>query len=281
MAQKPSLKLGFVMTSLERLIGINGARLAKAVQVGSLFHDVSQIEEALRRYCMHIFANNDDNEYPHSFSGSGTAVRIGRRHFLFCCGHQLTHFRPDQIALHPHQSDVTLTASHMLQPIQTPENADTDYIDARAFEYDVENYPFPNLSSEFFPASDDRIWPHCAVGTFLLCGFPTHRQSISYDPPNVTARMLATTAKFDGATNSPYLLRLKLNSKLSSDGMSGGPVFYIGGQRDRFFVGWAGMIMRGGAASEYLHFLAADYLIEMALHLPIDEMIVSPGEARM
>jgi hypothetical protein len=50
-----------------------------------------------------------------------------------------------------------------------------------------------------------------------------------------------------------------------ADGMSGGPVFYTGGAPGSFFVGFAGMVMRGGENSSYLHFMAADFLIDMAL----------------
>ncbi len=60
--------------------------------------------------------------------------------------------------------------------------------------------------------------------------------------------------------------------------MSGGPVFYTGRIGVSFFIGWAGMIMRGGDNSEYLHFLAAQHLIEMVLHWPIIAASASAGQ---
>jgi hypothetical protein len=55
-----------------------------------------------------------------------------------------------------------------------------------------------------------------------------------------------------------------MEKAFDADGMSEGPVFYIGGAPGSYFVGFAGMIMRGGKASNYLHFMAADFLIQMA-----------------
>jgi hypothetical protein len=53
---------------------------------------------------------------------------------------------------------------------------------------------------------------------------------------------------------------------LDADGMSGGPVFYIGGAPGNYFAGFAGMLMRGGSDANYLHFMSAGFMIDLALN---------------
>jgi hypothetical protein len=110
---------------------------------------------------------------------------------------------------------------------------------------------------------------------FMVYGYPSCLQDVDYSSPKIAARAVEIKATYDGGTSSPHLHRIKMtrNSQFDPDGMSGGPVFYIGSKKGTFFVGWAGIVMRGSASSEYLHFLAANFLIEMAFHHPIDEII--------
>jgi hypothetical protein len=49
-----------------------------------------------------------------------------------------------------------------------------------------------------------------------------------------------------------------------TDGMSGGSVFYIGRAAGSFFIGFAGMIIRGSETSEIIHFVDANFLAQMA-----------------
>lgn len=144
----------------------------------------------------------------------------------------------------------------------TETNSDDDTIDVAAFEYDTGSYGVPNLTSEFFPAADARIWP---TGTaqlpFMVFGYPTSRQL--FDEQHIGARGIEIQAIYDGGTTSPHLHRVKMEKALDADGMSGGPVFYIGGAPGAYFVGFAGMVMRGGTQSSYLHFMAAHFLMQM------------------
>src|SRR5436190_2986519 len=116
-----------------------------------------------------------------------------------------------------------MSASSMRRLAVTEENRDEDTNDVAAFEYDVEGYGVPNLTSEFFPADDSRIWP---TGTarmpFIVFGYPSERSFLT-----------------------PHLHRVKTEQALDADGLSGGPRSYIGGAPASFLVGTAGIIMRG------------------------------------
>lgn len=264
------------MSSPEKTLGIEQTRLAKAIQIGSVLIDPKNVEETLHRYVKHIFALNDSDQIPYSFPGSGSAIRIANRHLLFCCGHQIELWKPDQIAFNIYNSNTIISSTSMFHPTVNSSNADTDFIDARAFEYQIEKYDCDNLESDFFPANPQRIWPNYSINApFMVYGYPSSLQDVDYSFPKIASHAVEIKATYDGGTSSPHLHRIKMvrNTQFNSDGMSGGPVFYLGKEKGSYFLGWAGMVMRGSASSEYLHFLAANFLIEMAFQHPIDEII--------
>jgi len=89
----------------------------------------------------------------------------------------------------------------------------------------------------------------------------------------MVAHRLAVGGRYDGKSSSAELHRLKLDGPISADGMSGGPVFHLGREGDQFFAGWAGMVVRGGNQSEYLHFVAASFIVDWVLRSPVTETI--------
>jgi hypothetical protein len=151
-----------------------------------------------------------------------------------------------------------MSASSMRALAITDANRDDDVIDIAAFEYNVQDYGVANLTSEFLPIDDARIWPTgSAQMPFMVFGYPSTRQL--FDKTRIGARSIEVQAVYDGGTSSPHLHRITMEKALDTDGMSGGPVFYIGGAPGSYFVGFAGMVMRGGKNSKYLHFMAARF----------------------
>jgi len=146
----------------------------------------------------------------------------------------------------------------------TEANRDDETIDVVAFESNIRDYGVPNLTSEFFPAEDARIWPTGSARLpFMVFGYPsTHQQ---FEDVRIGTRSEEVQAVYDGATSSFHLHRVKTERPFDADGMSGGPVFYIGGIPGSYSVGFAGIVMRGGRQSDYLHFMAANFLLDMAL----------------
>ena len=96
----------------------------------------------------------------------------------------------------------------------------------------------------------------------MVFGYPSIRQQ--FEGARIGARCIEVQAVYDGGTSSPHLHRVKMDRPLDADGMSGGPVFYLGGGPGNFFAGFAGIVMRGGGESNYLHFMAAEFLLHMA-----------------
>jgi hypothetical protein len=222
------------------------------------------LENVLQKFCKPIFALTDDSQFPYCLMGSGVAVKMADRHFLFCCRHQIRDYTPDKIAIPLSFETKIISASTMRALAITDANRDDDVIDIAAFEYNVQDYGVANLTSEFFPIDDARIWPtRSAQMPFMVFGYPSTRQL--FDETRIGARSIEVQAVYDGGTSSPHLHRITMEKALDADGMSGGPVFYIGGAPGSYFVGFAGTVMRGGKNSKYLHFMAADFLLHMAL----------------
>ena len=101
------------MAVVRNLLGLTSAL---SVQIGSLWHDSMMLEHTLHKFCKHIFVVTGDEQFPYSFRGSGTAVRIAGRHFLFCCRHQIGDCTPDQFAIRISFEKQIISASTMRWP---------------------------------------------------------------------------------------------------------------------------------------------------------------------
>ena len=112
-------------------------RLASHVLIGDLWHDAGTIEHILHRYCKHIFVLTGDEQFPYSFRGSGTVVKFGGRHFMFCCRHQVGDCAPDRIAFRLYAENKIVSASSILSPLVAVFPDDPDRTDIVAFEYDT------------------------------------------------------------------------------------------------------------------------------------------------
>jgi hypothetical protein len=232
------------------------------VQIGALWYSAWDVEQVLQKYCKQIFALTGDERFPYCLVGSGAAVRFANRHFVFCCVHQVRDYTPDKIAI-PLSFDTKIMSAATIRALKvTDENRDGDTIDVAAFEFDVAGRDVANLTNEFFPIDDARVWPTgTAQKPFMAFGYPSHRQL--FDEDRIGARCISVQAVYDGGTSSPHLQRVRMEKAIDADGMSGGPVFYIGGAPSDYFTGFAGMVMRGGGG--HLHFMSAGFLLDLAL----------------
>jgi hypothetical protein len=250
-----------VMIILPPPVGTSGAW---PVRIGALWHSAWDLENVLQKYCKQIFALTGDPQFPYCLLGSATAIQFANRHFVFCCRHQIRDYQPDEIAVPLSFETRIMSASGLRQLEITDANRDGDTIDVAVFEFNVQDYGVPNLGSEFLCVDDSRVWPTGASQLpFMVFGYPSAKQI--YDETRIGARSIEVHAAYDGGTSSPHLHRIVLEKPYDADGMSGGPVFYIGGGPGTYFVGWAGIAMRGGQNSRFLHFMAADFLLEIAL----------------
>jgi hypothetical protein len=255
------------MATTQASFGILGQLLATSVEVGGFFVPGSQVEKTLHRYCKKLFIHTGIAEFPYQFFGSSTALKIADRHLLFCCGHQIDQFNPENVSFLHAGTNHTISSARKIWPTVTEENKDSDWIDVRGLEYPIPKYEIPNLTSQFFPVRlGSNVWPTNFHKTFILFGYPTERQRVDYEIPHVHGSATCVNGEYAGKSNSPHLHRIKMSRKevFDADGLSGGPVFYLGTTGlGQYFIGFAGMIMRGGSASEFIHFIEADFILKM------------------
>lgn len=255
------------MVALEASIGVLGSLVARSIDVGGLFIPASQAEKTLHKFCKKLFIHTGDPQFPYQFFGSATALKIADRHILFCCGHQIDQFDPEAVSFLHIGTNHTVSAGRKIWPTLTDDNKDTDWIDVRGLEYPIEEYSIPNLSSQFFSIQPGRnVWPKDFDGTLFLFGYPTERQLVDYEIPHVHGVAIYVSGEYAGPSGSPHLHRIRMNrtAVFDADGMSGGPVFYLGRREaEEYFAGFAGMIVRGGAKSDYIHFIEAEFMLRM------------------
>jgi hypothetical protein len=177
------------------------------VRIGALTHSVWDVENILQKYCKQIFALTGDERFPYCLVGSGAAIQIAGRHFVFCCRHQIIGYALDKIAV-PLSFAKIMSATTVRAPRVTNDNQDTDTIDVVALEFDVDRYGVANLTSEFFPVEESGLLP---TGTaklpFMVFGYPSSRQL--FDEERIGARSVEIKATYDGGSASPHLQRMK------------------------------------------------------------------------
>jgi hypothetical protein len=116
-----------------------------------VWHNAWELENIVSKFCKPIFALTGDAQFPYCLMGSGATVKMAGRHFLFCCQHQIRDYTPDKIAIPLSFEAKIMSAASMRRLAITEANRDDDTIDVAAFEFDVDAYGVPNLTSEFFP----------------------------------------------------------------------------------------------------------------------------------
>lgn len=252
--------------------------LKKQVRIGPLLHSARNIGDVLHRFAKQLFILTNFPGVPYRLVGTGTAISSAGLHLLLCCHHQFRDAQPDQVAIHSFSANSMITGSRVIFPTVDENNADTDFIDVRAFEFRPGNYGIPNLSRDFFEISEENHWSRSRAEMFLVLGYPSQLQNADYETPEIKSRAVFVSTRYDGASHSPFVHRLRMERerlRFDADGMSGGPVFYIGRRDREFFVGFAGMTIRGGANTDILHFVSADFLLTF-----VDDVVSGEVAAR-
>jgi hypothetical protein len=233
-----------------------------AVRIGSLWMPGKQVETALGRYTKQLFCLTHHNEYPYAFLGSATAVRVNNRCFTVWCRHQTKEYAPDDVTIPIEGGKTLISGSRYLYIVADESNKEEDFLDLCAMEFIPENYGSAHLEKAFFELIGAECWMGNTDATFFLFGFPTERRIVEYEVPHVHVSQVVTSGRYERPTNSQGLhcLEMTRTTKFAADGLSGGPVYHLARDNKGYFIGLAGIIMRGGESSDYIHFLDARFL---------------------
>lgn len=230
-----------------------------SVRIGQILVPARAIERIVHRYCKQIFAHTGHEIYPYRLLGSSTCIDLDGATYVVCCRHQIDEIQGDDVSIVHGPDNVTISAS-MIRTITADKNHDIS--DICALRFNAEDYDISNLGSWFFPLCEGNTWPVGGIGKFIVVGYPSSLQADGFYPESIASKAVAIIADYDGPSASAHLHRLKMTRKTTfgSDGLSGGPVFYVGAGTDGYFIGLAGMIQRGSETSEFLHFFDAKIL---------------------
>lgn len=226
---------------------------ASAVRIGRLWVPGRQAENLLGNYTKQIFCLTGHETFPYSLLGSATAIRLADRCFLVWCRHQTKDYAPNDVTIAIEGGKTLVSGSRFLFVNEDQTSMDEDFKDLCAMEFVTEDYKSPNLEAAFLPLVEDDVWQGDVHAQFYLFGFPTELRLVDYELPHLHVRQVVTSAEYFGQSRAQHLHVLKVTGRKSfgQDGLSGGPVYHIARGKDGYYVGLAGIMMRGGNGHVY------------------------------
>jgi hypothetical protein len=236
-----------------------------AVRIGSLWVQGRHTETMLARYAKPIFCLTNFAGCPYSLVGSATAVRFREKCFLLWCRHQTREFGPDEVTIPIDAGKTLISGSRFLFIKVDDSNRDEEFTDLCAMEFIADNYGAANLEFSFFQLKGEECWTGNTDARFFVFGFPTDLRMVDYEKPHIDVRQVVSSGRYLRASHASavHCLEMTRIHRFSADGLSGGPVFHLGRNKNGFFAGLAGIMMRGGNASEYIHFLDARFVVKL------------------
>jgi len=237
----------------------------RSVRVGRVWIPGKQAEQTLARYAKLLFCLNHSVDHPYSLLGSATAIRWKTQCLLFCCHHQIRNYEPGDVVIPTDKmGEILISGSAMVW--REPDNANSgeEYLDIRAMKFDPANYGMANLELSFFDLYDVDCWKRELGANFFLFGYPTSLRDVDYDKPHINVQQIVTSARYIGRSNAEGVHRIEMNRTkgFSSDGLSGGPVFHLARDASGFFIGFAGVILRGSDTSDIIHVIEAAQILK-------------------
>jgi len=232
------------------------------VRVGELWIPGRQAESTLARYTKQLFCLTHHADYPYCFLGSATGISYDGKYFMAWCRHQTRDYAPDDVTIPVEGGKTIISGEQYLFVTPTEVNRDEDYTDLCAMQFVPERYGVGNLAADFFSIRTDELWRGDDAPLFVF-GYPTALRRVDYEEPHVHVTQVVTSARYLGPSNATYLHRVALQrtQTFPLDGLSGGPVYHLSKNKKGFFIGLAGISVRGGG--ELLYFLDARFLVEM------------------
>ena len=204
-----------------------------------------------------------DGEAPYTLRGSATGVRYGSEFLLFCCQHQFKDYDHNDVVVAVDKAAKTLVSgSEARWPTPTPENHGEEFLDVCAMRFQPERYGEPALERGFFPLIDVDCWNGSQDTHLFVYGYPSSFHNVDYAVPHIDVKQVVTSGAVIGRSHARGVVQIRMTrtNPFPADGLSGGPVFHLSRDHSGFFVGLAGLVMRGSQTSDYLHMLDVRYL---------------------
>jgi len=171
------------------------------------------------------------------------------------------------VLFHSRANDfVPIKSKNRLKPeqgreIEDPLGDDTDWCDIAVFELDNSQYEMDAFGDEppLVLPTVDTIWTPQLGSYFILRGFPSQLTGADYIRKTLKVGAIQLEADLVGEALMRECFEIKFRdiSQISDlDGMSGTPIFWLGGGEPRSYR-FAGMMIRGTHSSGTGYFLGA------------------------
>jgi hypothetical protein len=231
-------------------------------------HDFEQIARPV------IFEHSDE-AIPYWGKGSSMLLANRQYYFWITASHVLKNLGGSVEALRIFPlDDARISLPFDAQyTIKTSVSEDEDHRDVFALRINITEFeafgdaPLIAQDTELglLPAEDLK------VGTVLwIIGYPAERDSIDYEQARINNSRAVIRAVYQGASVSDHCHVARVNSSISLeayDGLSGSPVFYlhpvIHNGQVLLFPQVVGMLLRGTASSNLVHFVSARVIGEL------------------
>jgi hypothetical protein len=236
---------------------------ARSVRLGNVWVPGAEVEQALARFCKLLLCLNKIPEAPYTLRGSATGVRLGREFRLFCCQHQFKGYDYGDVVISVDKMATTLVSgSEARWPRPAPENDGEEFLDVCSMRFEPERYSEPSLERGFFPIIEADCWDRSSDAHLFVYGYPSDFYEVDYAALHIDVKQIVTSATVVGSSNAQGVMQLRMTrtTPFPADGLSGGPVFHLSRDRAGFYVGLAGIVLRGSETSDYLHMLDVRYL---------------------
>ena len=216
-----------------------------------------------------VIFEHADEAFPYWGKGSSMLLADSKHYYWVTAAHVLKNMRGTVDALRIFPSDesrISLPFDEQYT-IKPDRSDDDDYrdifvlrINSAAFDASGDSpLTAQDVQHGLLPAED------LAVGSVLwIIGYPAERNQIDYEMARIKNSRAVIRAIYLGPNSADHCHAAKISTSIrleSFDGLSGSPVFYLQpakhGEEEVLIARLVGMLIRGTASSELVHFISA------------------------
>jgi hypothetical protein len=241
----------------------------RAVRVGDIWLTPNHVTKSISRYGRLLFCLTGNPEHPYTFRGSAVGLCWHSLYAVFFCHHQVRNVDPTSIVFPATGSGTFLISGHTYVTTEAT-GKDEEVGDLRGMFFSLEDYSEESIERTFFKIQKADLWGGDKDSLFVVFGYPTDLRDLDLHDETAALKHVRSTIFLTGAhyrsassASGVHRIEMQRNIKVDTDGMSGGAVFHLSQDAQGFYVGFAGIILRGGSSSDNLHFLDARALMAM------------------
>jgi hypothetical protein len=209
-----------------------------------------------------VFFENDNREYPYSFSGSSFVIFYRTDYYLFTLRHVLGAYHHDQVSILVNDENDQFIPFNLFSHPTYPDRTESDYGDVCVLRIDKNSLSLQQRNSLAALNLDEFVKhsPNLNSGdTLIFTGYPTHNRGIDYERRVLSWQRVSIEARYDKPYAEEHLHKIMIPDTAnitSFDGFSGSPVLKIASTEDhKYDVRFAGILLRGSVEAKTAYFV--------------------------